>query len=1011
MVSGGPSGTGEIITGGASREEHSAFREAKFASIGRVPDWDISFTVIDMAVRNISVAHLYDLESGLLAAARAPMQSVPIICSHAEQSRRWTVTFPNSNLLAIGEAALRFPTHDKVFAGALYATRECPEHFPRSTPDGVLNDNMVCGFIDGNNYIIRIEDHSRLISRIGDPSNGNRAADRVELDGLLRMYEKAIEINAQAARDTGGEIVLLLMGENTEARLIIPKMLGRLHQTALQPLLPGPSFIRKSIQRINAGEVLYAESQRMRFITPSQTEGMQKLLEDPNPEVFLRAMTELQDMLIPKAGKKVEARFLVVDPITESPIQAGQHENSVRTLFTDLVRSAINYRDHWSEGIQRLKGELQGIASVQRAHTHPKLAYEDLTDAEYVRIMCNILRTGGKEIDFGKGFSTPLKAVEIGYFKTYPDGTRQFSHSFDPPERLVTRGPCDPINGQIVNWAMKNVPGAPTADWLALCKPEIALTFDHHPSAFVNAFGDIQEKSYVVLVGNVGEPEQRIVVRENQYGESMWKLRQTEKVEKLLKQATPRELTYLVELFQNSQNDLCQTLSRIAGSRHSTEAEQFKAILRKDIEDADLPYRDGDLMYRRFYDGERLDLVHLTEWTRAQIEGGLVAIGEVIAKSIIKQSPSLDFSGLVITKRDPDTGAPLELLSLSSSETFCNSLRLKDKNTYLRMVESLYASHVATWIESFFIGEYGGAIPASDRPRVRAELRDTFLESFQETLLRITSPVSRAEFSAKLSEIKENYVRVRREFRATALAAEEVRRLNPILAKEPSVSHEVPTVLDMPRTFGFTEELLAMTEDEIDDYVRDLSHAIDVQCKQYEDILGLTGAPVSAASSDMAATDGEYSAVRTWELQEDVLFAVYSLTNNHFSADKFARIDRVISAKEFDLAPYSLQEKIWLFNFIDVAAWLDEIKFPHSEELLNAATQEVNAKSFLKVVNEQYPGSNLPAQSLSGFYHAVFGLLNLKDTEGDTSRKRTLRRNLLAVQDILGTMRSFRSAV
>lgn len=964
-------GTSGVVPSSPTQiSELGAMSEPK---LHRVPDDNLAFVVHDMPVQDVSVVYLHGMDSSTDDMERAA----------ASQNRRWSVTFLDSRLLAIGEAPLRFPTHDMVYAGALYAVRANGEAFPRANAITVRDDNAICGFIEGlNNYIIRIEDHSKLIQQLRNPNNPNRDADRKELQRHLDMYAEAIEINAQAARDCpNSQIVLLLMGEQRDDRLVIPKMLGRLHQTSLQRMLPGPTFIKDAVQVIQAGKVYYSESQRIRFISPDQTEAMTKLLEESDPSVFMRAMYELKEMLRPTdPRRKVEARFLVIDPDTESPVESGAQEQHIRTLFDDLIVTAEMCQATWDQDKARLAGEIQGIASIQRKYTHESLRYDDLSDPEFVRIMFNILRTGGKSVDFGEGFSTPLKAVDVGHFQVYQDGTREFVHSS-----------LEQTDGRIVAWAMKNVPGAKNADWLCLCKPEIPLTFDHHPSAFVSAFGDLPERSFVVLVGNVGEPEQRIVVRENQYRVESWSLRQTEKVGRLRGPYTDRSLTDLVALFQASQNDLCQTLSKIAHSKYSIEAEPFKPILRSHLDDTpDSKYQDGDLMYRRFYDGERLDLARLSEWTKAQIEGGLVAMGEVVAKSVIKQSPSLDFSSLVISQKDEKSGVPSQILSLSSSETFCNSLHLKDRNTYLRMVESLYASHVATWIESFLVGEHGANIPTEAHATVRRELREVFLSSFRDTFTAMTSPESRAEFSAKIAEIKENYSRVRKEWRSTR--------------------GDLPTILDMPRTLAFTEELLAMSGDEIEDYIDDLRHAIDVHCEQNERILRST-TYTEVAGTDMATTNGERNAVKTSALKEDVLLAVYSLTNNHFSADKFARIDRVISGKEFDLTPYSLQEKIWLFNFIDVAAWLDEIKFAQSADLLHAATEKVNVEAFMNEVSEKFPGSNLPTQSLRGFYHAVYGLLNMKDVEGDVSKKRTLKRNLLAVQDILGTMRSFRSTV
>jgi hypothetical protein len=867
-----------------------------------------------------------------------------------ENPLRWANYYTNLGNVVVGGSS-NFSTHTKTHEGLKTWQRSQGEILVEHDLNA-LEDNKIDGYLDGINYIVRIENHKDLMLAYASAKGEQREALKSELDIVLDRYRIAIDIASKAAHERGGKVVLQAEEDRpgeVSYPIMICKMLGRLHQASAQSTMFAETFIKKSIQKTDAGECFYSKTTGKRYFFPEQYLALLDRIE--NRDDFLKGLTELDELLSTKNlhGAR-NAQFFVVDKQSNQVVNTESSLRKWSEYIQDFRETCESYRGNWANNIGRIRSGLEEIAELHYAETDPKFAHINYNDPDFLSVISGLLRVGCTDLALGGGISTPLLAVENGFF----DQTK--NHEF------VHTG-AESIHEHITSWALKQFPEAQTADWLCICEPQIPLTFDHHPSQTVNDIGDLPQKSYVVLFGKIGEEERRIVIRENIYAPHRWKERQTDKVKELLTSYTPEALSQWAQDFRVFQYYLSDKLVSATGAMQAAVAEAFKPVTIGDSGEKD------NFEYREFVNGGRADLQQTSSWSYEKFKALLRCVGKVFAVALVEQIPDLSLSDIVISHSSSD-GLPEKITLLSATETFCHSLGIKSLDKYMRVIPTLYANHLARWVEAYCSAGHGASLSQQDRKEHREQLIATCLDAMKKGLHNIARR-GHEEFLQAADEAESHFT--------------------------PRVNGSVrpPETLDMTRYLKLSKQLATLKPEQIEMIIEDIRHAALQNAERLQQLI----------QSGNSNPDDKLSPIQI----DEFLTAACSLVGNHFSdAKRFPMISAIFHGTAINMSSYTLKEKTWIFTLIDVGARLSELGGDERRPaIIEAAVVSSNFEEFYERTQDPAVSLNLPKRTLEMFFESFQGLINAyRSLEGGDLKKAQIKKDLKQAFALRGVFNS-----
>jgi hypothetical protein len=821
-----------------------------------------------------------------------------------------------------------------------------------------LPEYQVAAFIDGPNILIRIEDSQAYFEKLANASQQGEGVDTAR-DALFQQvgrYRRAIDVALKATEEKGGEVLLLAGGfssEDQQARLKIAKILGEVHRVHEEHVSTRSKFVAANLTETRWGRYYYRKEQGTRYISVEHLAALGKHIPT-NRAIFVEGIETVSEWL--RTRNKQGARegvLLLIDKSGSSLLKNSVVERPLKEQLGAIAMLAqITPKEEWEAKvpeISKLFGE--AIATFQAA-THKDFRRDDPLNPRYVEVVANILRGRADNLPLGAGFSTPLKAVDVGRFVRGANGSKHFH---------MTTG--DPVQREIVNWLLReDSPIGERADWLCLCEPEIALTPDYHPARVARSLLPQDERNFIVFMGVAGEEERRFVIRQNPYSASHWDSIDSERLDSVkslfssvqLADASLEAIGMQYELINALYGSLEQGIKESSREASPLPSGESLAVPTFAPIQVSPERRRGDFFLRPLIDGERLDLINRFEMSPEQMQYGLDWIGKLMVVHFLAQRPAFSLHEL-LSVSEPKGGGYIR--SIGVSESFCNAMNVTDVGEMLEKEAILYGTHLATWIMSLRFGAYGDSLATTNDSDLR--LIASCLHSFEWAYSQIIrqSPTTFVPIANQVT----------------------------LAARTPAALLKELPELDVARNIPRTLQLLNLPTSERAAFLQSIQANALEMCDRM--------ARMCAEPSNGSALDAE-EACRLRNQRAQLIDRIYSLVGNHLSGDSFYSARGVLSGSVIDFGYYSLEERAWLLTVIDVELWLTAVHDDvESHPLWCFASESGTDKDFLDIVRKGFWHACLSEKRAKDFYEAVHGLE--REFAHDMQRRAILNRDLM----------------
>lgn len=805
-------------------------------------------------------------------------------------------------------------------------------HSGRSTNEIVelIQDGTVAGFQIGDGISVRLE--------------GIPLTDQVRREKILAQYRLAIRMAECAAMRTGGKVTVYPCGRDG---LQIAMMLGELHRVDASNR-EGVQFIKRSTRIVPGSGLFLCSLNGERYKTITQ---LRKDLFEPDrcqdPAMdsparyetreaclsFLQSLIKIIDPdLRNPTGQTREAQLLFVDPETQKVRESRMFDHTVRKNLQFLHDYLAEHfnQDVWPLQKDEIRRRISSFIDSLLVDCHPIAHVDDPSNQNQVALYAALLRGEGCDINLVEGHDTPETPVNLGRFVTEENGQRHFRYSDGVDD--ATRRAAEDI--------FRLYPRALESAWFCMCVPTRRLTEDFHLPGYRQAFGDPEDKSVIVLFGTPGGDQYEVVTRVGPFNPDSWKDRRSERVIELLKKFTPNVLTELVHFAKGWQVRLYNRLLQGAGM------EGFNPKAGRDIP----PFEsDGCVETRRYILGKRLDRIRRDTLTMEQVKAFLRLLGPVSVANFLAQRPVFPLREILLVESDA-ARVPSVIMPIGTSETFCGSVCSGiSSQTYRSNIAPLYGAHIASWIVAFEYGSCGHSLSEPEKLDCAKELIEIWGRSFLTSYKRAVA--ERIDISNQFDGI--------RSLECQLIAS----------------YGEIPTEFSLAQHLPLTERLMDLNEHEIKNVANTLSKCAGAYLLKFRQLL----------KPPDNFTD--YSKVD--ELNQVILGVI----SDHL----LTRLDRLsgfIDGWEIDFSRFSIQERIWLWNLVDVCVWFSEMT--DDKELLKDIVQKLFAaavgnngsvSTVIQVTEGLEPPMRPGLARVEKFYAAVQGLTYRCLTETDPERR------------------------
>lgn len=765
------------------------------------------------------------------------------------------------NLTNHGEISARVIT--EVENGVLQGSLHSPLTGESLAED--LRQNSIAGYIEQGDLKIRIEEF---------PTNSPEPIQEIFRNWVER-YRIAIKLADAYISKFGGSLTLLPLDD---FGLAIAKALDELDRVSQLPL-GGEKGIQKKSQLVH-GSIFLNSDAGTQYKTILQFERdlfeVGLMGQDGPPEMYPRYsnraacidyLEKLSTIMSPSHRNRVgrrQAQFLLLHPTTEQVLTEhetkGKFELQLGVLATKLQQNYPS-QDAWSsnkEGIERdLRAFIASLRSVSAPTSHGD--YHD--NQHFTEILNSILSSAKSTISgrlkLGDEFHTQLDAKKIGVRERLPNGQRLLR--LDPHLTPHERG--------AINLILEKYPNVAATDWFSMCVPHTALTEEPLTAKAIRQFETYSDDSLVFLFGSIGQRETRIVVRTDPYRPSSWPLRKTARVEQLLTQFAPEELTEMVHRIKSWQSRLLNSFLNITSDRRSGTLPPFEVY--------------KDYLFREYLDGKVAGLLARNELPEDVIHQILHQLGWVCATYFIAQRPALSFRELLIDGLETKQ-REISLLPIGLSETFCN-LRAahQRRDDFVQDSASLYGAHVASWISSFTHGLHCKGLGKSERKSIRNRLLNVWRNSFIESLTRAAG--HRELLQAVGDECRS--------------MVEEMRR----------PSREIPVEFDLRTTLPLSQWILKQSKYSLED----IADSFYRHGKHYSKLFD------SAVAGEIGRVPSEHFEERN--------AASYQLLNNNLFTDEAWMLEPILDNRLIPIRSFPVEIQGWLITYADTLIKINRI--------------------------------------------------------------------------------------
>lgn len=866
--------------------------------------------------------------------------------------------------------------------GRIIALIDSPPHrnifslIEASLPEGEFRSLLCChekktllpivnGYVDGKNYIIRIEPL---------PEDCSPA----EIRNLAKLYEQTIDIATIRAHTCGGAVSLQADGDSQK---LVAKLLNRLHQV-VDPNQSVAEMIRKATKQSASGRYIYNANTGTRYyfpedllsiakqsvitLAPHLSERERETLVTDHHQQFTTTLGELVQFLNSRnrMGNR-EGQIFLVD---KAALTVNNNTDTLARFADqlDAVLTTVEKSTNWLNDQFRVYSELQDIVHELKSQTHPDFFGINLKSPRFVELVNRALRSESSKIDLGEDFSTPLSAREFGAFQADRRGNRQFVvTSRDPQLRAIAEWLFNSEGGLKILSRDEGPSQIAKADYVSLYVPETPLTFEPHPTNFVRRFGHLEAKSFVVEFGQLGQAPERWVIEENVWAPARWDERRTPTVGKLMSQLDRLNLSLFVKDFKDAQYELFGALLSAMRDSSVALAPTYQWVSIPGLGPSDISI--DNCRVRPFINGTRSDKVKFDEWSSVRLAPTIEMLGDLMAAGIIAQLPHLPRRDIILSNA-PGKRTIGGVTFLSPGESFCHSSRAKNIKEYLQdVVPRLYGNHIARWIAS--IGHVEGSSEDKSWRKVQRVLID--------------SCVSR--ISQRLSEISKgstpNGERIREQL------AQKMDRVAQRYGNEIAVWR--PAELQIATFLPFSRRLLDLNRSQI----RSLSEAIAMVAKAELRLIDKI-APAPRKGADP----------KRWAEVDACATAVSCLIEGHLS--EASRLREVLSGLKTlaqDLNHLSVVERTWYISVLDVNMRISELKKKKAmgQIFAQAFNEARDEKQFYTTILEKAPIIDLSYETISSCYHAIAGLKeSFKRLENSDPKRAQIAKALKALRPL-----------
>ncbi|MFN4895302.1 MAG: hypothetical protein ACK5HO_05920 [Pseudomonadota bacterium] len=581
--------------------------------------------------------------------------------------------YPSLATIAAGKSSTTHTTHSHVHSS--FRQHRDAMHCYETDIDKIFS---VSAWLDGNNYLLRIEPPGADLSR-------------EEFLKLASQYEQAIDIAETRARQKGGRVILL--ADDNSKRFTV-KLINRLHLVD-EPNQSISEVVRQSIFNTSTGaQCIYNLYTGIRYFLLNDIEKL-----PINTLEVLCSLFENRN----KMGSR-EVQVLLVEPGSDHIV----NKEEVLTAFAnDLRQLYTSFKDYSDDSLFRKS--LSEVVNKYRRNCHPDFHGINLDSRRFVEVTSKLLAGISDGLNLGQDFSTPLRAEEFGYFRVNAEGAREFvlttkdSKLHDIGHWLLSN------DGQQQIAKVSDSSEIAQADFICVYRPQRPLTFEKHPAKFVRRFGDLSAESFIVEFGKVGEAPTRIVIEDNVFAPSRWQERDTIAVRYALGAITGSEIFEWAAKFKDSQHRLFDSLLALLNETQVKLAPPYEYVSIPEVgsSDAGRHLYHGNYRIRRFVNGQRSDLAHFDQRRVGLLDTIMPMLGDLMAVGLVAQVSQLPLRDIIIRGNDAQSIAGITYLS--AGESFCNSGDAKDADDYLNgIAPRLLGNFLARWIAALGYSSSGG---------------------------------------------------------------------------------------------------------------------------------------------------------------------------------------------------------------------------------------------------------------------------------------------------------------
>ncbi len=830
---------------------------------------------------------------------------------------------------------------------------------------------IVNAYADGKDYIIRLE--SLVESNLAN------------IEELLAHYETAIQMATARVTQTGGRLIL---AADSGSQKLIAKLLGRLHQVenGAEVGHTGAEFIRRAIQESAAGCHLKNLSSGTRYFFAEDLGKLVQMAELPEVDSLdqedrageiekhrsslLASITELTHFLTNKNKHgNPEGQIFLVRPDNQQLVTDKQEQKIWAERFADIRDSIEASKVDWQNEYTRIKEELSTVVQQLRAACHPGFHKIDLNSPVFVRLVNRALRNDSNTLNLGEEVSTPLIALEVGFFDPHRRGGKTFIPTTNHPivqdvgDWLITQEAAKLLGAA----GAKLLPL--DADYIVAYRPARPITQEFHPTKFIDRFGHTEPKEAFVLEwGTATGTRERWVIDSNVWSPAELKKR----AERIRDNSSNRgkgagsgeTLLELLEPSASDPNKIAWSAREISGHIADFKRSQhrlFNAILSAMPETKVKlapPYslasiQEGptsdDFRIRPYVDGRRLDLMRFTEWDVTRLERVLEMEADLMAAGIIAQLPHLPQHDIIISaERQGRTISGLTYLS--PGESFCHSSSRNHEHYLDKIVPGLCGNAIARLVAQ--IGY------ASNSPTVQQD---------QGRLIKLC-----------VGRIKQRL----KELRDTRGGAES-RRAKILMEFEHAASStddgnsNRSPILQIGRFVPTSVKLLNMTDHQLNGVIKQIN---------------------LFARAELALIRGIAPATENNEDAATCATAISSLIGRHVSeGNKSRQVIKGLVNLRHDLHELSIIERAWYITLLDVHMRMDELdrKRELGTSIKEAFVKSEDANQFYNELTETAGELDITFETTTALHQALKGLAEAWQSVECSDAKRKLLAKIL----------------